>query len=375
MNKPLPLKGVRVVEFGVAIAGPFAASLLSDLGAEVIKVERPGEGDTTREFGHRANGVTVWWGVSARNKKCITLDLKAPADQAYFRDLLSSADVFIENFRPGVVARLGFGWPELSKLNPRLIMLSVSGFGQTGPESGRPGFGKIAEAMSGMVALTGRPDEHPLHVGFSLADAATGLMGFYAVSLALYLRDVEGGRGSYIDLALYESLFRMNECQLGLLEKLGRCPMRTGSNDPYGWGASGRDDRQIRCFATGDDAWVAVLLDPKNLDRPSGVLACDASLDAVSAALGAVIEGLSLEAARVFLSGNGFEAARVHDGQSIAGTDYFRKRGDVLSAQDDVIGELDVSSILPRMYDRRGIEAFRRPGLGEDNGSYRPAGT
>jgi crotonobetainyl-CoA:carnitine CoA-transferase CaiB-like acyl-CoA transferase len=368
---PMPLRGVRVVEFGVAIAGPFATSLLADLGAEVIKVERPNNGDTTREFGHQTNGVSLWWGVSARNKKCITLDLKSDADRVRFRDLLASADIFVENFRAGVVERLGFGWSQVSKINPRLIMLSVSGFGQTGPESHRPGFGKIAEAMSGMVELTGRTGESPLHVGFSLADATTGLMGFLACAVALYRRDVGGAQGTFIDLALYEPLFRMVECQLALKQKLGRPPSRTGSNHPYGWGSSGQADPRIECFECSDGAWVAVLLDAETIERIASHFGSNVAMDQVSEWLKARIATLDVERVRVLLKELGIEAARVHDGASIAATPYFKNRGDVLRAFDERIGELATAAVVPRMYSRDGINAFRTPALGEDNESYR----
>jgi crotonobetainyl-CoA:carnitine CoA-transferase CaiB-like acyl-CoA transferase len=367
MKTSLPLKGVRVVELGVAIAGPFVTSLLSDLGAEVIKVERPGEGDTTREFGHQVNGTKVWWGISARNKKCITLDLKAEKDRERLKQLLASADVFVENFRTGVVDRLGFGWKTISEVNPRLIMISVSGFGQTGPESGRPGFGKIAEAMSGITALTGRSEEHPLHVGFSLADAATGLMGFFAVSIALYSRDVANGRGAYVDLALYESLYRMAECQMALTNKIGRSPVRTGSNDPYGWGMSGDDDAVIRCLKTVDQKWIAVLLDKQTVKKAAGVLSCAAVSDSVVAALNEKIKIMDCSGARKILAEYGIKGAQVHDGATIAKTPYFQKRGDVLRTHDERIGEFSVAAVLPRMYSRDDVHLFRTPMLGENN--------
>jgi formyl-CoA transferase len=224
--------------------------------------------------------------------------------------------------------------------------------------------------MSGMVNLTGRAEEHPLHVGFSLADAATGLMGFHAVALALYLRDVVGGKGSFIDLALYESLFRMNECQVALTEKLGHSPSRTGSNHPYGWGVSGPDDPCIRCFKTADDAWVAVLLDPAELSRLARKFGCEASIDAIAGFLQALIGEFTLGMVKAFLADAGLKGAPVQDGRSIARTPYFRKRGDVLHADDDRIGDVEAAAILPRMYDRKDVDIFRRPGLGEDNQQY-----
>jgi crotonobetainyl-CoA:carnitine CoA-transferase CaiB-like acyl-CoA transferase len=197
MTAPLPLRGVRVVELGSVIAAPYAASLLAEFGAEVVKVERPDGGDALRNMGVRANGVPLWWHVASRNKRLVTLDLKAEAGRAAFLALLDAADVLLENNRPGVMERLGFGWAALSARNPRLVMASISGFGQTGPYAPRPGFGKIAEAFSGAVALTGDPGGIPLHVGFSLADATAGLSAVLGVAVALHARDVLGtGRGA-----------------------------------------------------------------------------------------------------------------------------------------------------------------------------------
>jgi crotonobetainyl-CoA:carnitine CoA-transferase CaiB-like acyl-CoA transferase len=189
-------------------------------------------------MGPSVNNVPLWWGVASRNKRCVTMDLKSEVDKRRFEVLLCSADVFIENNRPGALDRLGFGYDRLSKLNPRLVLVSISGFGQKGPDALRPGFGKIAEAMSGQVAVTGRPDATPYHIGFSLADTSSGLSGVFAIALILSLRDVEKReRGGYVDIALFEPL-RACGCQFALREKVG-APMRQDSNDPLRGVASG----------------------------------------------------------------------------------------------------------------------------------------
>ncbi|RYG08519.1 MAG: CoA transferase, partial [Burkholderiales bacterium] len=229
MELPLPLAGVRVIELGTVIAGPFAGSLLADLGAEVIKVEPPGKGDVQRAGGHQKNGVGLWWGVASRDKKCITLDLKHPDGKKLFEALLRTADVLVENYRPGVLDRLGFGWNDVHAMNPRLVMLSISGYGRTGPAAARPGFGKIAEALSGIVSLTGSPDDRPLFVGYSLADTSTGMFGVLGVVLALYHRDAQGGDGSHVDAALYEGLLRMLDCQFAVAAHSGRAAERAGT--------------------------------------------------------------------------------------------------------------------------------------------------
>jgi crotonobetainyl-CoA:carnitine CoA-transferase CaiB-like acyl-CoA transferase len=347
------------VEFGSVIAAPFACSLLADLGAEVVKVERPdGGGDVLRTMGPRKEGVPLWWGVASRNKRCVALDLKKPDDRRRFEALVAGADVLVENNRPGVMDRLGLGWEALSARNPRLVMVSISGFGQTGPDAARPGFGKIAEAMSGVVVLTGAPGAVPLHVGFSLADTAAGLAGLFGVSLALFLRDAAPGgggtgRGARVDVGLYEPLLRMADCQLALREALGAPPLRQGSNDPYGWGAAAAEERAVRCLRCSDGAWLAVLLDTTARlhlgARPDG------ELERLAAARP---RGAALEALRAL----GLEAAPVHDGSSLAADPYFAERGEVAAVRHPEAGALAVPGILPRgTYDTGALRHFHAP--------------
>jgi crotonobetainyl-CoA:carnitine CoA-transferase CaiB-like acyl-CoA transferase len=360
-----PLHGVRVVEAGIALAGPFAGSLLAELGAHVVKVERPGGGDPMRLMGPRVDDVAVWWSVAARAKHSVELDFKKPDEKAAFVALVRDADVLVENYRPGVLDRLGLGWSELQKINPRLVMLSISGFGQTGPDSGRPGFGKIAEALSGIVSLTGRPAEVPLHVGFSLADTSTGLLGFFGVALALYQRDLCGGRGAHIDIALFEPLFRIAECQLALRERLGRAPMREGSNDPYGWGASGGAERHA-ALACADGRWIMVAVE--SVGAQDGM---DPETWAAQR-----IAGLDSRGALDALAELGIEAVLVQDGASLAESAYFRARGDVVNATAPVVGEVTVPGEVPKAYREPKLPLFRNVAPGEDQhlaGGKRPS--
>jgi crotonobetainyl-CoA:carnitine CoA-transferase CaiB-like acyl-CoA transferase len=356
MTARRPLEGIRVVEAGIALAGPFAGSLLAELGAHVIKVERPGGGDPMRLMGPSVDDVTVWWGVAARAKHCVDLDLKKEEDKEVFCRLIRDADVLVENYRPGVMNRLGIGWAALKEINPKLIMLSISGFGQTGPDSGRPGFGKIAEALSGIVSLTGRAEDIPMHIGFSLADTSTGLMGFLGVALALYQRDVAGGRGAHIDLALYEPLFRMMECQLALYERLGRSPMREGSNNPYGWGVSGEEVSQapLKCA---DGAWIMVSLSS---------IARNAGGGAGERWAAEKIAGLDSAAALATLRKLGVEAVPVHDGASLAQSPYFQERRDVVRTTDPKIGDLVVPGEVPKAYREPALPFFRAVRPNED---------
>ncbi len=245
-----PLEGIRVIDVGHVLAGPFAATLLGDLGADVIKVENPRGGDTLRSLSPKANGVPLWWKVAGRNKRCVALDLKVPEAKELLLRLIDQADVFIENFRAGTLERMGLGPDLLMERNPRLIILRISGFGQGPLGTGRPGYGRIGEAMSGTANLTGEAGGRPLHVGFSLGDATTGLMGAYGVLAALHER-AGSGRGEIVDLALFESLFRMIEWQLPMADALDRVPRRQGNQFPIGYAVAGS-------FRSSDGRWVTL---------------------------------------------------------------------------------------------------------------------
>src|SRR5207237_1291806 len=197
------LAGVRVLDLATMLAGPFTATLLGDYGAEVIKVEHP-QGDPMRKHGYLKDGVGLWWKVLARNKRAITLDLHQPEGQEILLELVRRSDVLIENFRPGVMERWDLGFPRLQETNPGLVMLRTTGFGQFGPYSSRPGYGTLAESMSGFAHLTGQPSGPPTLPPFGLADMIAGLAGAFAVMLALYHRDGREGQGQVIDLAIIE---------------------------------------------------------------------------------------------------------------------------------------------------------------------------
>src|SRR5690606_29697723 len=205
------LAGIRVIEMGSLIAGPFCGQLLADHGAEVIKVEPPGVGDPMREWGReKAGGKSLWWPVIARNKKSITLDLRRPEGQELARELIRGADVLLENFRPGTMERWGLGYEELAKDNPGLVMVRVSGFGQTGPYASRPGYGAIAEAMGGLRYVVGNPDRPPSRVGISIGDSLAATFATLGALLALRVRD-HTGVGQVVDAAIYEAVLALME--------------------------------------------------------------------------------------------------------------------------------------------------------------------
>jgi formyl-CoA transferase len=209
--RPCALGGVRVIEMGQLIAGPFSGKFLGEFGAEVIKIEPPGSGDPLRNWRLLKDGTSVWWQVQSRNKRSVALDLRAPEGQEIARRLIAEADVLIENFRPGTLEGWGLGWDELSALNPGLVMLRISGYGQSGPYRDLPGFGAIGEAMGGLRHLTGEPGRVPVRVGVSIGDTLAALHGVIGVMMALYHRKVNGGAGQVVDVALHEAVFNVME--------------------------------------------------------------------------------------------------------------------------------------------------------------------
>jgi formyl-CoA transferase len=226
-----PLHGVRVLELGSLIAGPFCAKTLADFGAEVVKIEPPGEGDAVRRWRRMRNGTSLWWQVQSRNKRSVTVDLRQSAGQEIVRRLAARADVVIENFRPGALEKWNLGWDALSKANPKLVMVRISGYGQTGPYRERPGFAAIAEAFGGLRHVTGYPDRPPVRPNLSIGDTLASLHGAIGALLALY-HVKNGGPGQVIDVALYESVFNVMESLLPEYDALGAVRERSGSALP-----------------------------------------------------------------------------------------------------------------------------------------------
>jgi crotonobetainyl-CoA:carnitine CoA-transferase CaiB-like acyl-CoA transferase len=258
-SKSKPLAGVRVIDAGNMVAAPFAAVLLADLGADVIKIEHPIHGDGQRKLEPIVDGVPLWWKAISRNKRCITLDLSRPDGAAVFKDLVRGRDVVIENYRPGTLERWGVGYDALKAVEPKLIMLRISGFGQTGPYKDRPGFGRIAEAMSGLTHLIGDPDGPPMSPGYPLGDLISGLFGAFSVMVAVYNRDVRGGAGQFIDLALYEALFRLMDFDAIHYDKTGVIHTRSGNHVAYAAPSSTyrtADGKYITMAASNHNIWV-----------------------------------------------------------------------------------------------------------------------
>lgn len=244
-----PLRQLRVLDLATLFAGPLAATMLGDFGAEVIKVEHPRRPDPSRGHGPAKNGVGLWWKLLGRNKRTITLDLSTPGGREILLRLAASTDVIIENFRPGTLERWGLGWPELAAANQRLVLARVTGFGQCGPYAHRPGFGTLAEAMSGFAAVTGEPDGPPTLPPFGLADSIAALATAYAVMTALAARAATG-RGQVIDMAIIEPILTVLGPQPIWYDQLGYVQPRTGNRS--------RNNAPRNTYRTADGSWLAV---------------------------------------------------------------------------------------------------------------------
>jgi len=258
-----PLAGVKVLELGTLIAGPFAARIMAEFGAEVIKIESPDGGDPLRQWRKRYEGTSLWWYLQARNKKSVTVNLKHPEGVAIVKALAREADIVVENFRPGVLEKLGLGWEALSAENPGLVMLRLSGFGQTGPMAAQPGFGAIGESMGGLRYVTGFPDRPPVKTGISIGDSIAALWGALGAMMALRHREVNGGQGQVVDVALYEAVFAMMESLVPEFDVFGFVRERTGNIMP-GITPSNthttKDGRHVAIGANGDAIFRRLLL-------------------------------------------------------------------------------------------------------------------
>ena len=263
-----PLAGLKVIELGTLIAGPFAARILAEFGAEVIKIESPDGGDPLRKWRKLYEGTSLWWYLQSRNKQSVTVNLKHPDGLEVLRRLVAEADIVVENFRPGVLEKLGLGWEALSAINPGLVMLRLSGFGQTGPMAQQPGFGAIGESMGGLRYVTGFPDRPPVKTGISIGDSIAALWGALGALMALRHKEVNGGQGQVVDVALYEAVFAMMESLVPEFDVFGFVRERTGNIMP-GITPSNthttKDGKHVAIGANGDAIFRRLML---AMDRP-----------------------------------------------------------------------------------------------------------
>jgi formyl-CoA transferase len=368
-----PLDGIRVLELGQLIAGPFASRLLAEFGADVIKVEPPGTGDPLRKWRMLHEGTSVWWASQSRNKRSVTLDLRDPEGQAIARRLAAEADVMIENFRPGALEGWGLGWDTLHELNPKLVMLRVSGYGQTGPYRDLPGFGVIGEAMGGLRHLTGEPTRTPVRVGVSIGDSLAALHGVIGILLALRHRDQQGGEGQMIDVALYESVFNMMESLLPEYSVFGAVRQAAGSSLP-GIAPSNayrcRDGKFSLIAGNGDSIFRRLM---EVIERPD--LAADpalaqndgrvANVERLDAAIGAWTAQHSLDDVLARLNEARIPAGKIYDVADIATDPHYRARDMILDSTLDDGTPVQLPGVLPKLNATPGTVRSRAPALGE----------
>ena len=367
-----PLTGTRVLEMGSTVAGPFCGRLLADFGAEVIKIE-PADGDPVRTMGKHFAGKSLYAASIFRNKRLISIDLRRPEGQVIARDIALGCDVVVENFKPGTLEAWGLGWGELSRANPSLVMVRISGFGQDGPYASRPGYGVICEAVSGLRHLTGDPDRPPSRVAVSMTDYITGLHAAFGAVMALMARGVTG-RGQYVDAALYECAFNFMEPWIPAYEKLGHVANRTGArlaqstpNNLYPTG----DGDFIHITAMADSLFRRLVEamgrsdlaeDPrfaKALERNSNAEAIDRIISDWTMAHGRdEIEG-RLEAA-------GVPATRIYTIADIFKDPHYAARRSVVSASDSQLGTVAMAGVVPRLSQTPGAVQHAGRAIGED---------
>ncbi|MFE6225729.1 CaiB/BaiF CoA transferase family protein [Streptomyces sp. NPDC057854] len=351
-----PLQGLRVLDLATLFAGPLAAMMLGDFGADVVKVEHPRRPDPSRGHGPAKDGVGLWWKVLGRNKRTITLDLSTPGGRDALLRLAADADVIVENFRPGTLERWGLGWEELSAVNPRLVLARVTGFGQFGPYARRPGFGTLAEAMSGVAAITGEPDGPPTLPPFGLADSVAALATAYAVMTALTARTTTG-QGQVVDMAIIEPMLSVIGPHPLWYDQLGYVQPRTGNRS--------RNNAPRNTYRTSDGSWVAVstsaqsiaervmrLVDRADLiDEPwfADGTGRAAHADVLDEAVGAWIARHTRDEAMAAFEKAEAAIAPVYDVRDVLADPQFQALGTVTEVPDPELGPIRMQNVLFRL--------------------------
>ncbi|GAA6142657.1 CoA transferase [Hydrogenophaga sp. 5NK40-0174] len=367
-----PLSGLKVVEMGQLIAGPFAAKTLGDFGAEVIKIEPPGKGDPLRQWRLIKDGTSVWWQVQSRNKQSIALDLRQAEGQAIARELIDQADILVENFRPGTLENWGMDYDSLSAANPGLIMLRVSGYGQTGPYRDKPGFGVVGEAMGGLRHLSGEPGRVPVRCGISIGDTLASLHGVIGVLAALQHRHVSG-KGQVIDVALHEAVFNVMESLLPEYSAFGEVRQPAGSALP-GIAPSNAyrcTDGQVLVAGNGDSIFKRLMV---AIDRPDMAEREDlatntgrvANIVEVDGAIGEWTSARTVDEVLQVLSAAEVPVGRIYTAKDIAEDPHYRARDMILTQQTRDGYEVEVPGIVPKLSGTPGSVRRAAPHLGEN---------
>ncbi|MCV7435115.1 CaiB/BaiF CoA transferase family protein [Mycolicibacterium bacteremicum] len=367
-----PLVGIRVVEMGQLIAGPFCGQLLGDLGADVIKLEDPSRGDPMREWGHqRPSGESLWWSVVARNKRSVTCNLRSPEGQDLARRLIRRADIVVENFRPGTMEKWGLGYDELAAENPGLIMVRVSGFGQSGPYSGRAGFGAIGEAMGGLRYVVGDPSNPPSRNGISIGDSLAATYGTLGALAALHDRS-RTGLGQVVDSAIYEAVLAMMESLVPEYQQTGYVRERTGAVLP--------NVAPSNVYPTSDDSWVLIAANQNTvfgrlaqaMGQPG--LAQDprfathgargerqAELDDLIAQW---TRGLAVSEVEKLLEEHGVPCGQIYRAPEMLADEHYRARQSIIEVSHDRLGPVAMQNVFPRLTRSPGKVRWVGPSLG-----------
>ena len=371
-----PLKGLKIVDISTVVAGPFAAGLLGDFGAEIVKVEMPGVGDSLRALAPHKDGVPLWWKVTNRNKKGVTLDLRIPEGRDLFAKLAADADVLVENFRPGTLDGWGITRAWLQGLNPRLTILRVTGFGQDGPYAGRPGFARIFEAMSGFTQICGEEDGRPLHLGYPISDAVAGLFGALGILAALHdLAQHPERSGHEIDCSATEAMMRTLEFLAIEYDQLGAVRTRSGNRSQYA--APGN------VYRTADDKWASIaastqsifvrlcaaldlkhlLEDPRFALNPARVKNY-MELDEI---VGGAIGKLTLAELRETFTRHEVGFSPIYDIADVFADPQFQARQAIVSVPDGELGSVRMQGVVPRFSETPGAVRHAGPAIGQHN--------
>jgi crotonobetainyl-CoA:carnitine CoA-transferase CaiB-like acyl-CoA transferase len=373
LNGRQALEGIKIIDAATLFAGPLAATVLGDFGAEVIKVEHP-NGDPSRSHGYSKNGVGLWWKMLGRNKRCVTLNLSKPEGQGIFERLASKADVVIESFRPGTLERWNLGYERLSEINPGLVLARVTGFGQFGPYKNRPGFGTLAESMSGFAHVTGQPDGPPTLPPFGLADGIAALASAVAILTALRARDA-GGRGQVIDLAIIEPIFTVLGPQPTVYDQLGVIQQRSGNRSV--------NNAPRNTYETKDGHWVAISTSAQNIaervmrlvghpeyiDEPWFAKGSERArhADELDEAVGAWISDRTQEEVVEAFERAGAAVAPIYDIEGIMQDPQYEALNSIITVNDAELGLTKMQNVLFRLSETPGEIKWSGPTLGEHN--------
>ena len=370
-----PLDGLRVIDAGTTIAGPFAGTLLADYGADVLCIEKPGEGDPVRRWPPYKDEHSLWWKVSARNKRLITLDLRKPAGRDLFLKLVAISDAVIENYRPGTFTKWGLSYGDLAAARPGIVVVRLTGYGQSGPYAARPGYGTIAEAMSGIPSFTGFSDRPPTMTAYPFADMTAGLFAVIGLLGAIYSRD-RGREGcSEVDVSLYESCFRLTESQVIGFDQAGIVKERTGNRIA--------EDSPRNTYETSDGSWIAISASSDQTFRRLAdaigqpTLSDDARFasnlariennDALDQIIGGWIRARSADEVMRTFEAHEVVAGKIYTVKDIFADAHYAERENIVAVEDADLGEVKMASVTPRFSGARTDIRWAGGSLGQHN--------